>query len=41
MTDFDWVVCSHCGNVQEEDCENDSFICENCDEVFHYERDEL
>ncbi|KKK92793.1 hypothetical protein LCGC14_2699320, partial [marine sediment metagenome] len=36
--DLDWVVCSFCGNVQEEDCDNDSFVCDECDEIFHYER---
>lgn len=37
--DLDWVVCEFCGNVQEEDCdEADSFICDKCGEVFHYEK---
>lgn len=37
--DLDWVVCSYCGNVQEEDCDgNDSFVCNECDEIFHYEK---
>ena len=37
--DLDWVVCSHCGNVQEEDCDDDSFVCNECDEVFHYSKE--
>ena len=36
--DLDFVVCPHCGNVQEEDCDNDGFVCNECDESFHYER---
>lgn len=39
--DLDWVICPHCGNVQEEDCDdNDGFICDECDEIFHYSKDE-
>ena len=38
--DMDWVVCSHCGNVQEEDCDNnDSFVCDERDEIFIYTRE--
>lgn len=37
--DLDWVVCPHCGNTQEEDCDdNDDFVCNECDEPFYYER---
>jgi len=36
--DLDLVVCPHCGNTQEEDCDNDSFVCDICYEIFHYER---
>ncbi len=38
--DLDWVICSYCGNGQEEDCDNDSFICDECDEIFHYSNKE-
>jgi len=39
--DMDFVVCPHCGKVQEADCDNDSFVCDNCDEIFCYERPEV
>ncbi len=34
--DLDWVVCPYCGNTQAGDCNNDSFICDECDEIFYY-----
>jgi hypothetical protein len=37
--DLDWVVCPYCGNIQEEDCDDDSFVCNTCDEIFHYEKE--
>lgn len=37
--DLDWVVCPYCGNTQEEDCnDNDSFVCDECNETFNYGR---
>lgn len=37
--DYDLVVCPHCGNTQEEDCDNDTFVCNKCDEIFVYTRE--
>lgn len=36
--DIDLVICPYCGNEQFEDCDDDSFVCEECEEIFHYER---
>lgn len=37
--DLDFVTCPQCGNLQwvQEDCYNDSFICDVCDKIFHKE----
>ncbi len=28
------VECPHCGQGQTEDIENDSFVCDDCGEIF-------
>jgi len=34
------VECPYCGNLQDENIEDDSFVCENpeCEEIFTVER---
>jgi ribosomal protein L37AE/L43A len=34
---FREVECPYCHNKQIEDEDNDSFVCEKCDEIFHME----
>ncbi len=29
------VECTHCGNVQEDDVDNDSHVCDVCGEIFY------
>lgn len=34
------VKCANCGHVNEYDCDNDTLLCEQCDELIFIEDDE-
>lgn len=37
MNDLFEVECPACGHTQDEDIDNTSHVCDECDEVFHQE----
>ena len=37
---FREVICPYCGNAQDEEVENDSFVCEVCDRIFTSDNEE-